>query len=401
MKITDNIRLRFTALTMLAAAFTAGCADGPATAGDQEPAFDPVGRVIQFKVGTEATRAGIPFMENDGRFICRMYYHQDVSALDDDLMSRDCVETWFEVDGNQGNAKYQTGTFPAYTPESPDYGNPDAVKFVWKNRLKHSFIALADYNRLKTDTNAGTLVMPETEYVTCDPEDIANRRYYYNGYDITSAAYTCMADQPDPILAMTTMKPAAATEEGNRVNLIFQHQLSQIQVNLKNATDGSVDIAASNILSVELLGVTHSAYVTNQPLEIRPVSDRTRAWPTFYNPFTVQQKKATEPPYGSAFSMFTAAAAEEGYLKTFECIAFGDLGAIRIAWEESTGGIQHIVEYPIIESTLTPLQSGRKYIYNIELRRSTISVLRAEILPWTVGDDYTVQGTAVPETTNP
>lgn len=362
--------------------------------------YDPVGSVIQFTAGTVATRASIPYMIDDGRFICRMYYHQDVNAHNGDVMGRDSVETWLEVDGDEGKAKYQLGTFPSYTPVSPDYGNPDATKFVWKNRLEHAFVALADYNKLTTNQKkpGGTLIMePTANYVTCDPNDIANRRYYYNAYDIMNAGYTSMSQQPDPILALTTVIPSAATEEGNRVNLVFQHQLSQVLVNLKNATDESVNIASGDIKSVELLGVAEMAYVTNQVQEIRHADDRTRAWPTFYNPYPVSRKKTIEVPYGSSFKMFEASAPQDGYLKTYECIAYGDLGAIRITWNESANNIDHVVVYPVIESSLTPLKSGMKYIYNIELRRSTISVLRAEILPWTIGETYSIQGTAVPE----
>ena len=68
-----------------------------------------------------------------------------------------------------------------------------------------------------------------------------------------------MEEQPDPILAFTKLIPQTAED---KVNLLFKHQFSQIQVNLKSSQDGSVTIDDHTLIeSVELLGVAETGYV--------------------------------------------------------------------------------------------------------------------------------------------
>lgn len=354
-----------------------------------EPATvqDPVGSPILLSAGNTALKSSLAeYMQNGGRFVCKMYFHANLDATDETLFDKDTMMTWLQVYGTQGNSLYQKASFTPITMDT--YGDVDAVRFVWKNRLKHAFIALADYNQLNTnDGVTGSLVMPTLEYITRPPY-----RFFYNGYKIIDDSYTALVNQPDPILAMTESKPAAGTEEGNRIVLDFNHQFSLVQVNLKNAADGSVDIPAGNILSVELLGTAEEAYVTNQVQGIRPASLKDELFPTFYLPYSKDRKKTIEPPYGSKQDMYVTATPATGYLKSFECIAYGDLGGLRIKWISPDTGIHHDIVYKITEANLTPLVSGKRYIYNIELRRSTLSVIRTEIEPWIVGNSYNVNG---------
>lgn len=166
-----------------------------------------------------------------------------------------------------------------------------------------------------------------------------------------------MADQPDPLIALTKMKPMGATQEANRVRLYFKHQFSQIQVNLTKA-ETTGEITRDNIVKVELLGVTEKGYVftniTTDGKQIDPSYD-----PVVKSKYTEEQ--LARNPHGTSFSMFdmyddtkydgsgktdaeieAAKAADAannygyplGSLKSFNAIAFGQLQAIRITWKE-------------------------------------------------------------------
>ena len=205
-------------------------------------------------------------------------------------------------------------------------------------------------------------------------------------YDLTRGALTAMNQQPDPIQAVVKMSPAGATPEANRVKLFFKHQFSQIQVNLKNSQDESVTIGAAQILSVELLGVAETAYVA---YAITPDGEvpATKAQPIDVDdPKSSTTKK--DNPYGSLFSLFERTATVPGYLKSFEGIAFGTLQGIRITWKESSAdnAVVHNATFKGVKNLA--LESGKKYIYNIELRRSLIAQVKAEITDWT--EDKTV-----------
>ena len=211
-----------------------------------------------------------------------------------------------------------------------------------------------------------------------------------------------MDQQPDPILALTIMKPAGATQEANRVRLYFRHQFSQIQVNLKASADESAsDIRAEQIDKVELLGVSTEGYVS-----CRLNADGTLA------PATAKDVKLDEftdealidNPRGTSMKMFVAAEPSTGYLKTFEAIAFGQLWAIRITWHEEGSGenpaIEHVTTYQVPQTNeanvqLRQLQSAMRYIFDLELRRGTLAVIRTEILPWMQKEElvYRTDGT--------
>lgn len=258
-----------------------------------------------------------------------------------------------------------------------------------------------------------------------------------NTFDLTRGDRTSMAGQPDPLIALTKMKPTGATQEANRVRLHFKHQFSQIQVNLVNA-ENTAEITAENILSVELLGVTKKGYVFTN---INP--DGTQIPPS-YDPVIISQyteEQLKENPHGTAFNMFDMGDAKPTTsLKSFNAIAFGQLQAIRITWQEeethetytdetaaganakylvadsegrkpgedgytptykagytpvSAGDVvppvKHVATYKITVddrgNSLVNLRSGFRYMYDFELRRGTIAFIRATIDGWLLDDD--------------
>lgn len=220
-----------------------------------------------------------------------------------------------------------------------------------------------------------------------------------------------MADQPDPLIAWTKMKPTGATQEANRVRLYFEHQFSQIQVNLTKG-ENTPELSAKNIVSVELLGVTEKAYVfTNinpNGTQIPPSYDA-----VVMSKYSEEDQKKN--PYGTSFNMFDMGDnKQQTALKSFNAIAFGQLQAIRITWKEedyvedgeTKEGIHHVATYKITVDergqSLVNLKSGYRYVYDFELRRGTIAFIRATIDGWRLSDDlnYGTSGTIAPETTS-
>ncbi len=271
-----------------------------------------------------------------------------------------------------------------------------------------------------------------------------------NTFDLTRGEKTSMAQQPDPLIALTKMKPTGATQEANRVRLYFKHQFSQIQVNLVNA-ENTAEITADNIVSVELLGVSKKGYVfTNinpNGTQIPPTYD-----PVVISQYTEEQQKKN--PYGTSFNMFVMNDTEKPQtsLKSFNAIAFGQLQAIRITWQEEPTGefyddvtaaeenakhlvtdgngkkpgedgyttkyeagytpvnvgdvvppVKHVATYKITVddrgNSLVNLKSGFRYMYDFELRRGTIAFIRATIDGWRLSDDlnYGTSGTITPD----
>lgn len=444
------------------------------------------------------TRASIPYMELDGRFVCKMYYHSKTDDTDtnpfDVALPEDHgthITAWLKVNNHVGNCIYWNSEYTDVSADKQnDYGEKAAQAFYWQNRLTHAFLAVADFNQLKTNTESNGLTMPFDDYVRevtlnsshtvdtpykyifddgaefetlaalqtyyverikdddtyeeqntqgtgSEPTALApdghyyrltnwmtfhydethtflyqikyrvtvekeKVKYYAKHYDLTKGTKTGMAQQPDPIQALTLKKPEGATQEANRVRLYFKHQFSQIQVNIKNSEDVSdIPVDASNILSVELLGVTRKGYVyvnlnadgTVHPTDFEQVNEKT---------IPADQWKE---PYGTEFAMFdrTSQLTETerglGYIKSHEAIAFGRLEGIRIKWKEddASGGTTHNVIFQIPDDNLKTLQSGVRYIYNLELRRGTLALIRTIIKDWQVDEtDYSTDGTISP-----
>ncbi len=389
---------------------------------------DPVGKQVLFTVGNlneeATTRADvIPYMANSGRFVCTMYYHS--AATDTDSTAFDIKHpnehgtlsnAWLMVNNTVGNSVYRKYNFSTPTQvDSYDF-DMDATNFYWQNRLTHAFLALTDYHQLKTiDGDTATIkrnklkMYPYYDTIVVDGSDVERE---VNIYDLKRGTKTKMQDQPDPIRALTVMKPAGATQEANRVRLYFKHQFAQIQVNLKSSADNSANITATQIDSVQLLGVAEEGYVPTRMNANGTVSESLYKEVNLDN-YTDAQLAVNE--WGTALTMFDMAngdangdneldgedAYANGFLKSFNAIAYGMLQGIRITWHETEGegGIVHVTTFRVPEYsdevTPTPLRkmaSGKKYIYNLELQRGTLAVIRTQIVDWEQ-DENLVYGT--------
>lgn len=224
-------------------------------------------------------------------------------------------------------------------------------------------------------------------------------------FDLTRGDKTNMSQQPDIVQARTIQAPTGASQESNRVNLYFKHQFSQIQVNVKNADDNSVTIDRDDIEKVELLGVTEKGYVFTELDEDGKVKESTYEDIDF-SKFTEQQLK--ENQFGTSFSMFELPEDDTapGYKKSFNAIAFGQLQAIRITWKEKDSANKHPATYRVPEEdpvkkddeghpiNLRNLKSGMRYVWNIEIRRGTLAIIRTEIVDWELPEDALHNGSA-------
>lgn len=225
--------------------------------------------------------------------------------------------------------------------------------------------------------------------------------------EITSYGINKITEQPDIIQALTEQEPLGATQEANRVNLYFKHQFSQVQVNLKTSADLSVVIQPEHIQKVELLGVTEKGYVFTE------LNEEGQVEPTTYQQVDVSKysdEHLAKNQFGTAFEMFDMATGKDaegntvgttgagsdagypvGYIKAYNAITFGQLQAIRVTWREEATGIVHESTYHVANETLKNLKSGHKYVWNIELRRGTLAIVRTEIVDWIVPNDGTLE----------
>ena len=60
--------------------------------------------------------------------------------------------------------------------------------------------------------------------------------------------------------------------------------------------------------------------------------------------------------------------------------------AMRSPTPLSPSAIEHVVTHRITENDFRYLQSGVRYIHNLELRRGTLAVIKTEILPWEIDE---------------
>ena len=378
MKIT-NLHIAMVALLM------AGCSEVEIDNGQQQKGLMPV----LFSAGNTdvaLTRGeSAAYMPENSRFVCSMFFHAGANDnndskyyLEDGTPTSDVNMTtaWLKINNTTGNAVYWNKSFGA-AEKTDVYGFDEAAKcFYWQNRLNHIFLAVADYNKLSSDDgNTGSLkLFPDIQ--TKKPTKDGAEGYMLE-YNITTGGN--MSAQPDPIQAVVKMKPEGATPEANRVKLFFKHQFSQFQINLKSSQDKSANVNADQIISVELLGVSSKGYVA----------------------YCIDANGNVPESYGGtanvddSFALFPSGSVPTGYLKSFEGIAFGTLHGIRITWKEAgTNGITHEATYKALEGDYKNLKSGRKYIYNFELRRSLIAQISAEITDWEVDkNNYTAKGT--------
>lgn len=361
-----------------------------------EESQDPVRSMpVLFSAGnTEATvtRATASYMPKNSHFVCSMFFHAGVndtigSEFSAPVADVNMTTAWLKISNSTGNAVYWNKEYSEVVKDSLDvYGfDVNSKCFYWQNRLNHIFLALTDNHDLDGSICNGSLkIYPD---VTDKYKD-----KYMLAYDLTRGEKKAMSEQPDPILALETARPSGGTPEANRVKLFFKHQFAQIQVNLKSSLDASAVIDSAWIERVELLGVAETGYV---PYCI--LSDGTLPAATSL-PINVDDKKyqttIKDNPYGSSFNMFQRSTPVGGYLKSFECIAFGTLQGIRITWRESDdeNAVKHVATYKGVKNLA--LKSGTKYIYNMELRRSLIAEVTANIKPWEMDKaSYTADGT--------
>ena len=326
---------------------------------------DIIGKPVCFLVGDDgySRASNIDALPEDSRFVCNMFYPsyntQSSESVVYDLEKKQTA--WMKVSitddiNKTGNATYTQNTL------------------TWQNRRYHAFVALADYNQLKAIPSE--YIIPKEEIV----------------YDLTRGEKTKMEEQPDPILAFTKLIPQTAED---KVNLLFKHQFSQIQVNIFNDdADQSVSIVPGNIANVELVGVSTEGHVFTQIDETGTLAATTG------NTIGLESE--------SAFSMFLMPTPEANAVSSFNAIAFGTLNAIRITWYESadpalqTDSNRHIVTYKLstdensADGSERILQSGTKYIYNITLRRGSIGMFHAQIEDWDLDEtEYTSSGSIV------
>lgn len=322
---------------------------------------------------TRATSA--PYMPENSRFVCSMFFH--AGAKDDNdtefypvdgapTPEVNMTTAWLKINNTFGNAVYRQNTFSDPTEADENGFDKAANCFYWQNRLEHVFVAVADNNHL---AECPTFV---------DNKLICNLT--------RTDEINEMAKQPDPIVAWIKMSPAGATPEANRVKLFFKHQFAQIQVNIKGSGDASATISRNQIKSVELLGVAQKGTVDfgiDPDGSMKPLSYENPE--TTSTPLAMFERNESDVPLG--------------YLKSFEGIAYGRLYGIRITWAESEAddARMHIATYKGMVDTnkdYLQLESGIKYVYNIELRRSVIAQVTPEILPWEVDSEkYTAEGT--------
>ena len=208
--------------------------------------------------------------------------------------------------------------------------------------MKHAFIAIADNNNLTS--------------TTAQPIYNSSNVIYTNEYDLRKGELASITGQPDPILALTTKKPDEATAEENRVTLNFQHQFSQIQVNVKN-TDGT-NITSDQITGVELLGVSETGYVYTK-LNADGTVDPPTASVVNIDNYTDDQLSINK--WGTSFKMFDMGETTSPILKSYNAIAFGTLRAIRVTWSGGTATLE-------VQQTLA---SGKMYTYNLSIQHPT------------------------------
>lgn len=405
--------------------------------------------VVYLSAGNEMlenTRAGkIIYMPNGVRFTSMMLFKES-DAEEVDYKYEHPFNAYMLVENTgDGNSLYYQSDYHSPT-KTDDYRNDqDASIFYWQNRLSHAFIGyIDDYHRALAGANAETnnytpqpiswdLRAPKNEEGKKDP-NVTNFMYkmkkdgtiyswqQYESFDLTRGSQmTVMADQPDPLIACEEEQPKYSSAEKNRVYLTFRHQFAQVQVNLK-ANLESVTLQENQIIGVELLGVAETAYVF--PYPEYGYNETTDTWSIMRQGSAKKLLRVPEfeaitidkiekyPPYGTAFNMFPMDAAKvaTGYIKGFEAIAFGNLPALRIKWQEteSEGGVMHEIVFNITDTKFNKLESGKRYIFNLELRRGTLAVINADIIDWipfesdcsdhTDGGIYVTNGTVKPKT---
>lgn len=247
-----------------------------------------------------------------------------------------------------------------------------------------------DYGNIKYNENNPKYVFYYKEHQKKEEVKVVEQ-YPVLAFDLTHGDKTSMTQQPDIVQAVEIQSPSGATQESNRVNLYFKHQFSQVQVNIKNSADNSVSINKEDIKKVELLGVTEKGYVHTELDKDGKVKPATYQDIDF-SKYTEQQLKDNQ--FGTSFQMFPSDNIPYDYLSSFNAIAYGQLQAIRITWKEADTDYEHAATYRIPNTDLMNLKSGVRYVWNIEIRRGTLAIIRTEVVDWELPKDEAHNGSA-------
>ena len=374
------------------AALTACSGDTP---GNQSGDDAVVGSPVIFTSGNENLSRAIPYLGEKGRFVCRMYHQGTIGS---DLFTSYST-AWLRVNNAYGNSVYRRSDFDesAMNLDTYDFDRNSTI-FYWQNRKNHAFIAYTDLHRCFNNSykEASGLNMTTDFTLTESDTDFACRKFSLTTSPTASLSPEqkqtgdpAYYNQPDPAIANTVMLPAGATQEANRVDLIFRHCFSQIQVNLKKAADGGInDLNADDITKVELLGVSQEGYIYFDADSVTGNNHAATYKKVVQSDFTTEELVANE--FGTSMEMYDMGSDNyaTGYVKSYRAIAFGQLRAIRITWKEDSG-IEHIVTHKVVNldsNDFINLRSGVRYIHNLELRRGTLAVIKTVILPWEIDE---------------
>lgn len=408
------------------------------------PSMSQGGKVedmILFSAGNEnmkgVTRAASTlYMPNGVRFVVDMYYQE---AAHYNLTP---WQAFMQVDQNNlGNSNYLKSDYTPVTSDTKDdyFNDKNATIFYWQNRQNHIFVGYIDnYNAAYASATAASQTYIPDGLDTHDDYPIVQNKVVVRNqeckhFDLRNpdkngdgvADWTKMSDQYDPLIACTEKQPSGTDAETNRVYLTFKHQFAQVRVNLRGG-DG-VTLDPKQIDGVEMLGVSESADVfpfvdhRDKVEPVDPESPEDQDAPTtpkeqeivmygdsyirtaepgvvYLTKYTEEQLKENE--FGTSFNMFEAEkVADEEYIKTYEAIAYGQLPALRIRWHEMTKdedghdvpGVEHVITFKITEQNgvdFNTLVSGKRFIYNLEIRRGTLAVVRTVIDDW---EDYGIE----------
>jgi hypothetical protein len=287
---------------------------------------------------SRADNGEITNMPSGTKFAIRMYYDTRVTSTLSDLQFTTMESSAMTV-GTDGACSYNT---------ADNFEN-----FYWNNRKFHGFIAYTELAK-----NVTTL---DGDNVTVD-----------------------IADQRDPLLAVTQKQPANGDNSANKVTLLFEHQLSKVQVNIKS--DGvSVGDNEVTISSILLKGLAKQAII----------------YTTFpENVATIEHQATAASAETIDLSMPLSTTPETGYLKSAQCIAFGGITAIQVEWYETADDgtkTNHTATYTFGTDTTEAsptLVGGKSYIYNLTVTRGLIASINSTITDWVSdGDSHTANGT--------
>lgn len=424
-------------LSVVLMGMSAACTDDIVNDADKEGLPGKEQReIVQLVVGNERpeiTRAiDTIAMPNKVRFSAMMLIKQSDSDSDPYKFETPFYANMVVDDKYTGNSLYYKADYSIPAVKDSYDNDDEASIFYWQNRLHHGFIGyIDDYNAALRCAQGGDSYSPKSlsAWKNDSPADDEGKKdpnlaedinilynmkkdgtilswQQYEKFDLRNPKDAdgklqniAMNDQKDPLIAYKEVVPEGSSAEKNRVYLTFRHQLSQVQVNLRGS-GGSNDVtSASQIDSVYLLGVSEEAYVfpypeygvteEGNPKKIirQGESGKELLRQAYAVPVTLAQITAN-PPSGTEFSMGPMADGTQatGYLKGFESIAFGNLDNLRIVWHEvgenGDAGVSHRVTFKITKDEFKTLKSGKRYVFNLELRRGTLAVVKAVIDDW-------------------